>query len=92
MASITVIRYDGDLKREVWDFTLYISWVSSCIYFESYSFQTKKTTRYKSWEKQTHWVRLEHRNNNIDKPPLPPDVEVEVRSRYQEYILTLPIS
>ena len=83
-----IIRPSGDLKREVWDFSLISDWTERAnIYFEAYSFQTKETTRQRTWRKQTHWTRHNRRENNITNPPLPPDVEAEMRSRYQEYIL-----
>ncbi len=88
---IEIIRPNGDLKREVWVFVLGGSFTSHCICFDAYSFQTKESIRHRTWKKQTHWMRLDHRNNNIDNPPLPPDVKAEMRSRFQEYILTLPI-
>lgn len=87
---IEIIRPDGDLKREVWTFSLNISYSSPCIYFDAYSFQDKETKRHK-WVRQSHWERLDHRSNNIDNPPIPTDVEAEMRSRYQEAILTIPI-
>ncbi len=86
-----VTRFNGALKREVWDFYLNIGYSAPCIYFNSYSFQTKETTRHKKWVAQTHWERLDRRNNNIDNPPLPSDVEGEVRTRFQEYIMSIPI-
>ena len=89
--NIEIIRANGDLKREVWDFSLDVSYGSPCIYFDDYSFQTKESTRHRKWLKQTHWTRLMRRDNNIDNPPLPSDVKAEMLSRYQESILTLPI-
>lgn len=91
MNIIEVIRPDGDLRREVWRFSLSVSYASPCIYFDGYSFQTKETTRHKNWIKQTHWERLDKRNNNIGEPSIPQDVETEMRTRYQQTILTLPI-
>jgi len=90
---IEIIRPDGDLKREVWRFALIADWVNKAfISFEAYSFQTRETTRQRNWTRHTHWTRLERRVNNIDNPPLPQDVEAEMRSRYQEYIMTLPVT
>ena len=86
-----IIRPNGDLKREVWEFSLSVSYSSPYIYFDSYSFQTKESPRHKKWTRQTHWERLHRRDNNIDNPPLPTDVEAEMRQRFQEYIMTLPI-
>ncbi len=88
---IEIIRADGDLKREVWTFNLSIDYARPCIYFEEYSFQTRETTRYKKWITHTHWERLDRRLNNVDNPVLPPDVEAEMRFRYQKGIMTLPI-
>jgi len=91
--QLVITRPDGDLKHEVWWFTLNIGWVGSpCIFFEGYSFETRDSLRHRKWVKQTHWTRLDHsRNNNITEPPLPPDVENEVRTRYQESITNLAI-
>lgn len=89
---IEIFRHSGDLKREAWVFSLNTGYHSPCIYFDDYSFQTKESTRHRKWTQQTHWMRLDRRSNNIDNPPLPTDVEAEMRSRYQEYILTLPIT
>lgn len=90
-SRIEIIRHHGDLKREVWGFDLNIEVSSSCIYFDYYSFQIKESTRHRKWGAQTHWERLMSRNNNIDRPTIPPDVEAEMRSHYQEYIKSIPI-
>lgn len=87
-----IIVPKGDLKREVWRFSLSVGYSSPCIYFDSYSFQTKASPRHRNWISQTHWVRSERRTNNIDKPHIPTEVEIEMRSRYQEYIKTIPIT
>ena len=85
-----IVLPDGDLKREVWSFNLSIDYSTTCIYLEYYSFDTKETARHK-WRTQNHWGRFDRRNNNIDGPPLPMQVETEMRRRYQERILTIPI-
>lgn len=89
--NIEIIKPDGDLMREVWYFSLSIGYSQSCIYFNSYSFQTRGSTRHRNWQKQTHWERLDKRRNNIDSPPLPSEVERGVIEKYQAYILTLAI-
>lgn len=89
--KIEIVLPDGDLKREVWDFSLSVGYSSPCIFFDAYCFQTKLSTRHRNWISQTHWQRLEHRNNNIENPPLPKEVEEEMRSRYQECIKEIPI-
>jgi len=90
---IEIVRPDGDLKREVWEFDLCLSYHPACIYFESYVLQTKESKRKRIWQGLTWWVRLPYhfKTNNIPIAPLPIDVEAEMRKRYQDYILTLPI-
>ena len=91
MKTTEIIRASGDLKREVWRFSLSISLSSSCIYLDSYSFQDRETRRAK-WRPQNFWVRIMQRDNTIkDPPPIPLDVEAEMRHTYQEYIAGLPI-
>jgi hypothetical protein len=91
--NIQIIRPDGDLKREVWNFSLYISWGSDKkIYFDHYSFQTKESTRHRVWKPQTNWGRLTRQNNTIDEPPLPADVEKEMREKFSEMVKALPIT
>ena len=88
---ITIIKPNGDLKREVWEFELSVSFSGGCIYLKYYSFDSKETTRHKKWVSQTHWARLFGRDNTMEKPPIPSDVESDVRKKYQDFILTLPI-
>jgi len=88
--NLEIIRPNGDLKREVWNFNLNVGWTGSpCIYFSYYSFQARDTTQHK-WVKHTHWDRL-RRDNNIDSPPLPSDVEAEARAYFQKQVGELPI-
>ena len=89
--NVDIIRNSGDLKREVWKFSLIVDWNSSCIYFEAYSLQVEESSRHRKWKKQTHWERTMRRDSNIENPPLPSDVEAEMRTHYQECIKTLPI-
>jgi len=90
--NIEIIRPDGDLKREVWTFGLTIDFSGrNSITLQYYSFQTKGTKRHK-WKAQTHWERFDRRNNNIDIPPIPLDVDKEVHELYKQFIGTLPIS
>jgi len=89
--NLEIIRPDGDLKRETWSFALNAGWTGApCIYISDYSFQTKASTRHK-WVRQTHWDRLNRRENNIGEPPIPSDVEAEMRDYYQKMIRELPI-
>lgn len=86
-----IIEPDGDLKREVWTFILSVDYGRACIYLENYAFQTRDSIRRRKWESQTHWGRHFRRENNIDNPPLPPSIESQMRSHYQEYIMSLSI-
>ena len=87
---IEIVLPNGDLKREVWAFSLDIGYGFSRIYLDHYLLQVRETARHR-WEKQTYWSRLDRRSNKIDSPPLPKEVEAEMRKRYQEYIMTLPV-
>lgn len=87
-----VIKFNGDLKREVWTFDLSVGFDPPCIYLNDYSFQTRPSTRHKNWLNQTHWQRFDRRSNNIEHPPIPLEVETEARSYFQEAILKLPIT
>ena len=89
--NIEVIRPSGDLKREVWQFSLFVDFARSGIYFNYYSFQTKETTKHRNWTQQTHWTRLDRRSNNIPKPPLPSDVEKELRQTIADNFKEVPI-
>lgn len=87
-----IIRPDGDLKREVWNFSIVIDHSGrNSITLQYYSFQTKETKRHK-WKAQTHWTRYDRRSNNIDIPPIPLDVDKEIHGIYQKFISTLPIT
>lgn len=87
---IEVIRPDGDLKREVWEFSFGES-DPPRITLDSYSLQAKESKRHKKWLMPTHWERLFGRDNNIEAPPLPSDVENEVHLRLQEIVKSIPI-
>lgn len=86
-----IVRMSGDLRREVWGFTLFVN-TSATIYFESYSFETRESTRHRKWVSQTHWVRLDRRSNNIDMPQIPADVEQEAKRIFVNDIQGVPIS
>ena len=88
---IEIIRPDGDLMREAWSFNLDVGYSAPCVYFNSYVSETRRTTRCKIWRRQARWYRGDNRESMLVNPPLPPDVEAEMRARYQELILSLPI-
>jgi hypothetical protein len=88
---IEIIRPDGDLKREIWAFTLSVDYSRPCIYFDHYSFQTRESTRKRIWHKETYWDRLNTRESNIPYAVIPHEVDAEMRIRYRDYIATLPI-
>ena len=88
-----IIRPDGDLKREVWRFNITIDYSGrDSITLQYYSFQTKETTRHRKWVAQTYWNRYDRRQNNIDIPPIPLDVDKEIHEIYQAFVGTLPIT
>ena len=92
MDSLEIIRPDGDLKREVWRFNLFLPYGGNkCICFNSYAFQTRETTRHRKWISQTKWNRTMRRENTIPQPPLPDDVEAEVRKTFANRVSSLPI-
>ena len=89
--KVEIFRMNGDLKREVWVFELYVSFSANpCIYFDEYSFQARTTKRCK-WIKQARWSRLNTRNSNIGRPTILIDIKKEVIERYKLVIETLPI-
>lgn len=88
---IEIIRPDGDLKREVWSFTLYVNYSQSCIYFNSYYFQTKESKRKRNWTNQSYWTKFFSRESNIPCPNIPQDIQEEIHNKYAEYVKTLPI-
>lgn len=85
------IQNAGDLKREVWHFSLAVGCFSPCIRLEDYSFQTRLSRRHKKWKRETHWERLDGRSNNIDSPTVPIEVERAMRLYFAEQINLLPI-
>ncbi len=89
---IVITRPDGDLKREIWTFSLRVEYSTPCICFEEFSFQTRLSTRHKKWTNQTHWQRIDPKKNTISCPNIPADVEAELRIRYQAMIAELPIT
>jgi len=88
---IEIIRPDGDLKRELWEFGIFLDFGREGIRLDRYMFQTRKSTRHKNWNMQTRWQRVFKRENNIANPPLPADVEKEMRQQCQNIIANLPV-
>ena len=89
--QIEIVRPDGDLKCEVWDFWLYIAFEDGNIYLDNYQFQTRESSRRKKWTTQTRWSRLEPRVSTVAKPTVPPDVADEVKTRLAAWVSTLRI-
>jgi len=91
---IEIIR-GTELKREVWQFSISHNYASSSgmtIYYDSYFQQHKDTTRQRIWRVDGHYDRLNHRDNNITQPPLPKDVENEVRQKICEIVQKISIT
>lgn len=90
--NLEVIRPDGDLKRERWRFFLQVDFSHySCIYLDDYAFQTKRTTRCRIWDTETHWNRTNCQFSNIPEAPLSLDVEAEARERFANLVKLMPI-
>ena len=84
--------YEGDLKREVWTFSVSVSVGDPIIYFDSFSFETRPTLRHKNWQVQSHWQRLDTRRNNIDCPAIPSYIEQQMRDSFIALIKITPIT
>jgi len=89
---IIEITRGTELKREVWRFDPYIDYNKIGIYFMNYSQQHKDTARQKIWRIDGYYGRLNHRDNTITQPPLPKDVENEVRQKICEVIQKISIT
>ncbi len=87
----TIIRPDGDLKQEKWEFNLVVD-TRPRIYFDYYAFSTRLSTRHNKWHRQNYWSRLFNRESTLKTPPnIPPDVKEEMYSYFKEAIAKLPI-
>ncbi len=90
---IEVVRNDGDLKREVWQFFLNIDYGRSVIRFERYALEERATKR-RIWQNKGLWDKIDLRlyHSTVQNPPLPADVEAEARQRFAEAVAKLPIT
>ncbi len=82
--NIEVIIPIGDLQREVWRFSLMVSY-NAVIYFNSFHFQGRETKRC-AWRNQAWWLRLDNRGNTIPRPEMPEDVIADMRRQITEKI------
>lgn len=96
--KLEIIRTDGDLKREVWTFILltdpYRGISGNHIKFDRYQSQYKDNTRQRNWRLSGLWDCMDKReyHSTIQNPPLPIDVENEIREKYSEMVKVLPIT
>ena len=88
--KIEIIR-GNELRREVWTFTLFNDYSRQVIWFDSYAIEVKESTRKKLWHNDGIWTRLMRRENTIQSPPLPPNVEAEMRENFISQVKQLPI-
>lgn len=58
MFSPEVIRQKNDLEREIWKFSVVISWTGDKIIFDFYGHQTRKSKRHK-WKNVNYFYRHE---------------------------------
>lgn len=64
-----IIEPDGDLKREVWEYSLDIDGGYFVIRLDHYAFQTRLSTRHRKWKSENEWDRLINRDNTMKDPP-----------------------
>lgn len=88
--KVAIISNSTTLEREMWTFSLEINIGNPHIYFDSFVFQTRPSTRHK-WINQSYWDRLDKRNSNIDCPNIPSEIENKMRIEFQALILDIPI-
>jgi hypothetical protein len=86
---VEVIR-GNELEREQWVFTLSVD-TQAKIYFDSYIIGNRESIRHRIWRHQKIWNRIMSRDNTIQTPPLPQDVEVEMRINLSSQVKALPI-
>jgi len=86
-----IIKSDGDLQREVWYFDLAMYSGTLQLFLSDYRLQIRRTNRCRNWDTQIHWSRLLPRDNDIKTPPLPKDVEREIRAYYEVQVTEMPI-
>jgi hypothetical protein len=86
-----IIRIDGDLKREIWYFDLTQFSGELTLLLSYYRKQTRRTNRCRNWDTQINWSRILTRDNDIETPPLPEDVEREIRAYYEIAMKELPL-
>lgn len=73
--------FDGNLKREVWEFEVIAEWVHPIvIYFDEYRVEERQSTRHKKWFALQKWVRLDARNSTISKPSVPESILIKVKA------------
>ncbi len=86
-----IIRQNSDLKRQVWTFLLLDNIANPSIYFDYYSVEERPTTRHK-WKATSWWARLDKRHSIITDPPIPADVENEMRQNFQNQIMNIQVT
>jgi hypothetical protein len=81
---IRIEKPDGDLKREVWEFSLMVDSMS-VIYFDLYAFQTRPSRRH-NWKSQSIFQRLSRRDSNMEAPVIPGSILTEMRQQFKDKI------
>jgi hypothetical protein len=85
-----IIRADGNLRREIWYFDLTSFSGRLTLMLSDYYVHTRKTTRCK-WGQEKHWNHIFQRDSDLKTPPLPKDVEREIRAYYSVAVDEMPI-
>jgi hypothetical protein len=78
---IKIIVPNGDLKREVWEFTLSVTYRVN-LRFVCYAFEERETLRHRIWKTQSLWGTYFERASNIARPTVPLNVIEQAKERY----------
>ena len=78
---IKIIVPNGDLKREVWEFTLSVTYRVN-LRFVCYAFEERETLRCRKWKPQSFWNVYFERESNIACPTVPLSVIELAKERY----------
>ncbi len=87
---VTITRMDGDLKKQTWDFALFSENYPPIVRLEAYRQYELPSKRHRKWRVIARWGRFWYLDNMV-VPPLPEDVESEVRAYFAKQIKALPI-
>jgi hypothetical protein len=79
---VRVENLNTGLTREIWEFSLMLDSLKFTIYFDAFYYQTRKSTKHRIWKNQSRWERLNHRENNIERPIIPAEIIEKAKQMY----------